>query len=342
MNLTLSHPLRRRYMNADLDSGGTDTGGDRGDSFTPTADPAPIAKTGEEGKPGDGEAAAAALLQKEIDDAAAAKLEEGDDKEDKDDKGEKKEAKKDSRIPLSRHEQILKREREARQGVERELAKYKQGTEVADLNKEINSAETELVTMETEYNKLIVDGDAKGAAALMTKIRAAERGIIETKSQVRETANNARIVENARYAVAMERIETEYPQLNPDHDDFDEAVYGEVAELLTGYKAQGYTPTEALQKAVRKELGAKTAAEKKVLDTTPRVDAKAIAEQRTKEAREKTAKAVEGTPASTAKVGMDSDKAGGGLNAKAVMTMSQDAFAKLPDDALARLRGDEL
>ena len=42
------------------------------------------------------------------------------------------------------------------------------------------------------------------------------------------------------------------------------------------------------------------------------------------------------------KVGMDSDKAGGALTAKDVMKLSQEDFSKLPDDVLARMRGDEV
>ena len=37
---------------------------------------------------------------------------------------------------------------------------------------------------------------------------------------------------------------------------------------------------------------------------------------------------------------MDSDKAGGGLSPKDVMSMSQEEFAKLTEDQLSRLRGD--
>lgn len=335
--MNLNHPLRsRRFMSPDDASGGGGTSEDRGDGFTPPEDTS--------GQGTEGEAAAAALLAKELADKAAAETADSDDAEvavTADGEG-KKDVRKESRIPLSRHEKILQKERDARQGVERELAKYKEGSQVANLNKDITAAETELVGWEEEYAKLVVDGDAKKAAEVMAKIRKTERDIGDAKSDMKLQASNARMVENARYTIAMDRVEAEYPQLDPSNEDFDEEVYADVVELLTGYKAQGYTPTDALQKAVRKELGARTAAQKAVLDTTPRVDAKAIAAERKVAATEKAVKAVEGTPPSTQKVGLDSDKIGGGLSAKAVMNMNHSDFSKLSDSALAKLRGDEL
>lgn len=337
MNLTLNHPLRRLYRNAGDASGGTDTL-DRGDNVDPPAD-----KSGQgEG----GEAAAAALLEKELADkaaedlAAAAKAEA--EKDPDGDPAAKDEVKKDSRIPLSRHKEILQKERDARAVAERELKKYQGGEKVADLNADIKAAETTVQALEKEYAKLITDGESEKAAAKMSEIRRTEREISEAKSDAKIASAVARATENVRYNTALERIESEYPMLNEDHDDFDEAAFGEVVELMNGYKAQGYTPTDALQKAVKKELGAKTAAQKKVVDTAPRVDPKEVAAARKKDAVDKTIGAVENQPPSTTKVGQDGDKAGGGLSAKAVMGMNQKDFASLTDEQLARMRGDTL
>jgi hypothetical protein len=41
-------------------------------------------------------------------------------------------------------------------------------------------------------------------------------------------------------------------------------------------------------------------------------------------------------------VGANSDSAGGTLNAKTIMKMNQAEFAKLPEEVLARERGDIL
>ena len=336
MNLTLNHPLRHLYRGPDDASGGggTDTSVlDRGDDFTAPAD--------ESGKGGASEADQAAALEKELADKAADK-DPADKDLDADDKTSDKTDKKDSRIPLSRHEKILQKERDARQAAERELKKYQGGAQIADLNADVAAAETKVSALEKEYAKLITDGESEKAAAKMTEIRRTEREISEAKNDAKIAAAVARTTENMRYSTALERIESEYPVLNEDHDEFDESVFSEVVELMNGYKAQGYTPTDALQKAVKKELGAKTAAQTKAVTVKPNVDPKQVAAERKKDAATKTADAVESTPASTTKVGVDSDKIGGALSAKAVMTMNQKDFAKLSDEALARLRGDEL
>ena len=340
MNLTLNHPLRRLYLAPDEAAGGTGTV-DRCDNFVPSPDTS--------GQGEGGEAAAAALLEKELADKAAADKAAADKAatEAKTADGEvdpaaKDDAKKDSRIPLARHEKILQKERDARATVERELKKYQGGAQVADLNQDIRQAEDTVLALEKEYTQLITDGETEKAASKMSQIRRTERDISEAKSDAKIATAVARATENVRYNSALERIESEYPELNPDHDDYDEGVLGEVVELSNGYKAQGYTPTDALQKAVKKEMGAKTVAQTKAVTVAPRVDPKDVAAARKKDAAGKAIEAVESTPPSAAKVGVDGDKIGGGLSAKAVMGMSQKDFAGLTDEALSRMRGDTL
>ena len=339
MNLNLNHPLRRRFMSADLDAGGTDTL-DRGDDFDGEA--AAAAAEAEAGKGGPAEAAAAAALEAELAAKAGEKAEEDDDKDDKVDKTKGK----DTRIPLSRHEAVLNKERERRADLERQLAKFQEGTKVANLNQGITATEDAVMKMEKEYAVLLTDGKTDEASTKMAEIRKAERDMAEAKSDMKIQAAVARATESARYNTALDRIEAQYPMLNEDHEDFSAEVMAEVMELKTGYESQGYTPTQAMQKAVRKELGAATAAQVKVLDTTPRVDAAdtaaALAAARKLAATKKTIAAVEGTPASTTKVGIDSDKAGGALDAKAVMKMSQEDFGKLNEETLSRMRGDTI
>ena len=98
MNLNRNHPLRSLYMAPDEAAGGTDTV-DRGDSVVPAPDTS--------GQGEGGEAAAAALLEKELASKAAAAAEVKDP--DETDPATKEETKKDSRIPLARHEKILQK-----------------------------------------------------------------------------------------------------------------------------------------------------------------------------------------------------------------------------------------
>ena len=193
----------------------------------------------------------------------------------------------------------------------------------------------------------MADGETEKAAALMSQIRGLERQVIEAKSDMKIAAAEARATERARYNIALERIEQAYPALNQDSDEFDEELAADVLDLKASYEARrNMTPTQALQTAVEKLLGSATKAQEKALDTTPRVTdkdvSKEVAAERKKEAVKKVTEAVNKQPPTTAKVGMDSDRAGGALTAKDVMRLSQDEFSKLTDEMLAKMRGDEI
>ena len=309
---------------------GSDTGAaDRGDFFEPTDDEGDTPELKPEAK----------IKEPEADADADTDGTDDDDESDADDKSKKREP----RIPLSRHKDMLEKERTKRSELEQKLAQYQQGNQVAALNEDITAAENEVLKLEKEYATMLADGEVEKATVLMGKIRSLERSMSEAKSDMKIAAAESRATERARFNLVLERIEQAYPALNPDSDEFDAEVMSDVTDLKASYEARrGLTPTAAMQKAVEKLLGSSTKAQEKVLDTTPRVTTKDVAAERKKDAVKNTLAAVSKTPPSTSKVGMDSDKAGGGLTAKDVMKMSQEDFRKLPEDVLARMRGDDL
>lgn len=313
---------------------------DRGDSWTPTEEDAP--KTAQE-------LADAALAQQEADEAAAAKKAKGEpeaktepaaktEPEAKDDKTDGK----GKIIPLDRHEKILAKERAQREDLERQLKNFQGQTKVADTNAELTKLESDVVELEKQYTKMISDGETAKAAELMGKIRRTERQINDTKTEWRVNAATAIATEQARYDIALERVEEAYPQLNEDSPEFDADLMQDVADMKAMYQGRGDTATKALQKAVAKLLKPATTEQKAATEVTPRVNEEDVAGQRKKDAVAATADAVKRTPPNTAKVGQDSDKMGGGLNAKDVMKMPQDEFAKLSEEALSKMRGDTL
>jgi hypothetical protein len=252
------------------------------------------------------------------------------------------EKKKDSRIPLARHKELLEKERSQRAAVEAQLAQYQKGQAVAATNEKIADAEGKLSTLEASYTKLMADGELDKATAAMQQIRQLERSISDQKLEFSVAAAEARAVERVRYDTVVDRLEEAYPVLNPDSDDHDPDQVQDVLDLKAVYEKRGMTPSAALQKAAAKTFGAATAKQEKATTVTPQVDKDAVAAAR-KEAATKTAiAAAKATPASTKDVGLDSDKLGGGLTAANAMKMSQDDFAKLTEDQLAKLRGDLL
>lgn len=259
---------------------------------------------------------------------------------------EDKEGKKDSRIPESRHKAILEKEREKRADLERQLAQYQNGQQVANVNEQITAAEDSIMKMERQHAELLTDGEIDKAVALMSDIRRAERQMAEAKSDMKIHAAEIRATERARYNTGLERIEAAFPELNPDHDDYNEELMAEVAELKDAYQMKGLTPTVALQKAVKALVEPRTTRQEMATSTKPQVSEKDIAAERKAAAVGKTEKATRTSPPNLSRSGIDSDRIGAGASeATALMKMSQAEFKKFSDsnpEALARMRGDVL
>lgn len=250
--------------------------------------------------------------------------------------------KKDSRIPLARHKEILEKERDARAALERQLAQYQRGDQLADMNAELTAAENKVEEMLKEHTSLVMDGESEKAMELMRKIRKLDHDMAEAKSDMKIHAAEIRAAEKARYATAIERVEAAFPELNPDHEEYDQDSANEVLDLMEAYKSRGMTPTAALQKAVKMIVEPRTTRQQNAVNTQPRVADKDVAAERKKAAVTKTSDAVRRTPASVDRVGIDSDRLGGGeLDPSAVMRMSQAEFAKLSEATLAKMRGDD-
>lgn len=288
-------------------------------------------------RPGDGD------LDPENPDAGdtRGKGETDPDPENPDDKSPDDKARRDTRIPLSRHKEMLARERAQREAAEQRLAQYERGQQVAKTNEELTKAEDSILKMERDYNKLLADGEIEKASELMSKIRQSERAITESKAELRAQAIEVRAREAARYDIVLERIEESYPVLDEGSDECDPEVVTDVADLKAVYQKRGMPPSKALQEAVKKLLGQKGRDQTQATDVTPRVSEKDVAAERRKLASGKAADANRRTPPSARDIGLDSDKAGGGLTPKDVMSMSQDDFDKLTDEQLAKLRGDK-
>lgn len=358
------HWIFNRYMRPD--DGGEGSGGgaaviDRGDDFTPTGPDAPKGAASEVQVTDDdltklpkakAEAKAEAKAKSLRSEAPAPEDEVDVDPEnpDGDPQGEGDEAKKgrkDTRIPLARHKEILAKERAQREALERQLAQTKQAETIAASNEKIAEAETKLLTLEREYAKLVSDGEHEKAAIKMAEIRTTERGINSARTSFEVSAAEARAYERVQYDNTVERLEAAYPVLNEDHDDFDAELMADVVELRDGFIATGkYTRAQALKKAAETLVGVKTAKQATAVKTEVRVTAedvaKAKAEERAAAQREKNGKVAAAQPPNPKGVGADHDKMGGAVTPEAVMKMKHEDFVKLSEADLARLRGDEL
>ena len=210
----------------------------------------------------------------------------------------------------------------------------------------ITKAESDLVALKASHAQLSLDGKTAEATAAMTAIRKLERSINEANANARIEAAETRAVERVRYDVACDRVEAAYPALDEKHDDFDREKSDEVIELQRAYQLTGLTQTAALQKAVKLIMPPETAKQQAAVVVMPKVpaagaDPAAVVKAKKAAEVDAIAAALAKTPASTAKIGADSDKAGGGTKTAAdVIKMSHKDFAALDDATLAQMRGD--
>ena len=327
------HPMFRRFMRPADDEGSTGGGAtDYGNDFTPTDDDAAGAEASPLREAAEPTAEEKALITGEDGEGEEGEGEEGEDKP----KG------KGGRIPLSRHEKILAKERERRQELEQQLTQFQRGNEVARVNTDITAAETKVIELEKKYHAALGDGDIDEAQKLMREIRVLDRDISDLKADMKSAAAESRAVERVRYSVALERVEEAYPELNQDHEDYNPELTQDVVDLKATYEGRGLTPTAALQKAVKRLMGTEGRDQKVATEVTPRVNASDVAAARKKDAVGKVLDATRRQPPGSRNVGLNSDALGGGLNAKDVMRMGHDDFVKLSEDALSKMRGDEV
>lgn len=305
---------------------GTDLGlgADRGDNLTPAAAPETSAEH---------DAAAAELGLKGDDEG-------GDEGDDEGEENKKPKVKDEPRIPKARLDKVLAQLKEAQE----ELAQLKGSKQQQESNADLKAAQGRLGDLEKQLTKQIADGETEKASQTMAAIRELSEAISDFKAEAKAEQATALAVEQVRESMVIDRIEEAYPELNPKHEDYDEDKVGKILKLKKGLVATGDTPSAALQEAVKLVMGEpKTTKERTATEVTPRVDKDDVAGKRKAEAVARNAAAANKQPPTTAKVGVDSDKLGGGaLKPEDVMNMTQDEFAKLDEKTLAKLRGDEV
>jgi hypothetical protein len=323
-----------------------DTAEDRGDNFTPDIE---IDSQDAVKAAADAAAEVAALAAKgdaekeagkEKEDAKAASEDDADT--DTDTEKEAGKGKKDQRIPLSRHKEMLDKSRAERDALAAEVNRLKQSTKSAATNATIDATEEKLVGMEEKYTDLLGKGELAEATKLMTEIRKMERTINDAKSDAKAQAASEEAYARVKYDTVLSRVEEAYPALNEDHEDYDETAAGQVVTLFNKLVRAGDDRASALQEAVKLVMPAISTKQKTATEVDPRVTAEQLAKERKAEGLRRNVDASKRQPASTTGIGQDSDKGSAVISHKEVKGMSQEAFAKLKEDELSVLRGDSV
>lgn len=330
MNELLLKLLGRVYMNeADDGTGGGAGGGaaDRGDNLPPAEDDVDpklgAAATDEDpdGKGGD------------PDDKGNDPDNDGQPR-DKDGKFKPKEP----AIPKARFDEVRTKAKERETALLNRIAELEKQTAKEVQVQDAVKLEKEVEALEDEYQKLLDDGKLDRAKEVMRQIRLKERQIVTAEAEHKSERARVQAVEQLKFDMLVEKIESEFPALNPDSDQFDEAVVEEVVLLRTGFERAGLSSTAALTKAVKYVLGDAKKPE-------PVEDRKGIAGGKKPDARRqdqlaKNIDAAKKQPAKIGDVGVDSNKKGGGLDTANIRDMTEEEFNALPAATKARLRGD--
>ena len=249
------------------------------------------------------------------------------------------EKKKRIRIPKSRFDEALGKAKQREQALLDEIEKLKGGQQASATAKAVRDMRTEIDKLQDKYEDLILDGKKDEARKVRRQVEELRDELSEYQTNTKSEAARKAAIDEMSYNAQLAGYEAKYPALNPEHEDFDEEKTDEVASLLTAFVKAGQKRADALAKAVKYVLGAPSAPTKGGDDDK----AKGLAEQRAAEARKKAAEANKKQPPNGKDVGLDSDKAGGGNKGDIdIRRMTQDKFAKLDEETLSKLRGDEV
>ncbi len=242
-------------------------------------------------------------------------------------------------IPKTRFDQAVHKERERAAAAEAQLQKYQQREQQQVQAQDFEASKAQVKEMLKQHSSLLADGDLDKASEVMGDVL-----------QLRDDMQNARMdrqADNARnsakvevqYDATVERLESEYPEINPDSESFDQSAVRQVQMMVTGImQSEGKSPAEALLEATSILL--KPQKDAAGLREKPSEEAIESGMRRTQQQIDKNIKTAAAQPPSADGVGADHDKTGGALDSDAVAGMSWEEFVKVPDAELAKIRGD--
>lgn len=327
MNELLLKLMGRAYR---AEAGDGDAGGgtvDRGDDFIPTDEPA---KNEPEPEVKDEE------LEEE-----QPEEEQPEEEEEQPRSKDGKFAKKEATIPKARFDELNRKSREREQALADRIAELERSAKRDAEQQDVEKLNGEIESLEEAYQKQLDAGETAKARETMRQIRLKERQVIE--AQVEHKSERARqlAVEQFKVDMLVERLEADFPALNPNSDDYDQDVVDEIGFLRASFEKSGMASSAAIARAVKYVLGeAKKAAAEPETETKGKGLNPGKKDERRTEQVKKNVDAAKKQPADLNKAGIDSNKKGGGIDTNSINDMSEDEFNALPASTKARLRGD--
>lgn len=334
----------RDKLQAEHDDGRDLTGADRGNDLDPNL----LDEEEDDEDDGDGKQP----VQKSAADAdkggKSGKSDESDDEKSDDEDDDKpagkkskdvddEDKRKDKRmIPKDRYDRATNRLQRENEELRKQLAQKTRQDQRVSESEQVTDLETKLEKAEADYAKAMADNDHETATKLMREMRQLDRQIVNiTTTQEAEKRVTTRLAAEALDRRIAE-IEKEYPEVNPDSEDYDEAATKKILRIQRGLVKEGENPVEAMNEAVALVLGTPESRQKKQEDEPD--PAAGLRQERRKEATKKGNEAREKQPEKP-NLGVDSDKRGAGRPGGA-KGLSYADLDKLSAEQLAQMRGD--
>lgn len=257
----------------------------------------------------------------------------------------------EARIPKSRFDEAVGKERDAREAAEARAAELErrlqqaqaQAAQSGERAEQIKQIDSKLDELEKQHAELLLDGKVDDAAKVQREMRQLNRTAARLEATDESTATTSAQLESERLDASIARIEADYPTLNPKSENYDPEVV-QMILLVQGSMVQNGIPASfAMEQAAERVMARLSAPapkeEAKKDETLEAAKNKKDAEDRKEKAVEKAMSAQKSQPSSLKDAGLDSDKAGEhGL--PDVSQMSAEEYDALPAATKARLRGD--
>ena len=266
---------------------------------------------------------------------------QSDETEDEKAEREKAEKAKEKVIPKGRFDEAVGKERAKTEAAEKRAKELEAELKASRTEVDTKKLEESILDLEDQLDKALADNDPAEKKRIRAEIRAKSNELAEAKAEVRSRYAIAVAVEQVRYDGVVSALEASHPELNPDSDEFDEELTGNVAELRAAYEATGMASSAALKKAAALVLAAAPKKEEKK-DEKKEEDGETpeAAAKRKEEAVKKALAARTKQPANAKDVGKASDKGGKGAGKIDISKLSDAEFDKLTPEELKAMRGD--
>ena len=219
-----------------------DTPEARGDVVDPNAEKTAEGDDVEEEAEDDVEEESEDDVEEEADEGEDDAEEEADEEADAEEETAKKKW-----IPKDRFDDVNQRRKEAEQRLAALEKQAQQEGQTGQQVDRISEIQKELKTLDKQINEAILEADP----TKLSELRDRERELNKEALDFQLEAVTSRAVSETRYDAYLDKIESEYPEYNPDHEDFNDELVTETLELQRAFMAQGVSKIDALNRAIR-------------------------------------------------------------------------------------------